>query len=137
MTDRLITIRTFMYPSEAFPFVSRLENENIQCLLDGENTVAVNPFLSNAIGGVKLQVAQDDAEKALKIVNDVMDNNNKNVVEDTIIVNGKKYERILEDCPKCNSDTIYYEQFSFLKSIFGSFSKRDYYCKDCKYHWKQ
>ena len=137
MTNKLITIRTFMYPSEAFPFVSRLENENIQCLLDGENTVAVHPFLSNAIGGVKLQVAQADAEKAMKILNEVMDGNNKHVAEEIILVDGNNYERVLEDCPKCNSDNIYCEQFSFLKSVFGSFSKRDYYCKDCKHHWKQ
>jgi hypothetical protein len=93
MTDRLITIRTFTYPSEALPLMSRLEDENIYCFLDCENTVTVNPFLSNAIGGVQLKVARVDAQIALKIITEFLENN-KDYSEKYILVDSKKYDRL-------------------------------------------
>ncbi|MCD4745258.1 MAG: DUF2007 domain-containing protein [Bacteroidales bacterium] len=33
-----------MYPAEAYPAMSELENEGIECFLDNENTVTAMPF---------------------------------------------------------------------------------------------
>jgi Putative prokaryotic signal transducing protein len=47
-----------------------LEENNIECWLMDENTVTINPFLSNAIGGIKLMVAKVQAERAMQILNE-------------------------------------------------------------------
>lgn len=55
---------------EAHIVMGRLEQENIRCHLQDEYTVTIDPFLSNAIGGIKLMVACVQAERALQILNE-------------------------------------------------------------------
>jgi len=56
----------------------KLQNENIQCFLFDEFTVLTNPFVSNAIGGVKIKVRSQDMQKALKILESInFDNSGK------------------------------------------------------------
>ncbi len=68
MNNDLVTIKTFTYPHEAGIIRSRLESEGIYCFLQDELTAQVHPFYSNAIGGVKLQVREEDLEKAIRIL---------------------------------------------------------------------
>ncbi len=49
--------------------MGRLEAASINCWLKDENTVTIDPLLSNAIGGIKLMVAETQAERALEILN--------------------------------------------------------------------
>jgi hypothetical protein len=49
---------------------ARLEASGIECRLLDEMTVQVNPFYSNAIGGVKLQVRESDIKKSIEILKD-------------------------------------------------------------------
>ena len=65
-----ITIKTFTYPHEAAVLFSKLESEGIECFLKDELTTQINPFYSNAIGGVKLQVRVNDFERASQILTD-------------------------------------------------------------------
>lgn len=67
MSD-LTTVATFTFPYEANLLKGRLETEGITCSLANENIVTVNPFYSNAVGGVQLQVRKQDQEKALAII---------------------------------------------------------------------
>ena len=46
----------------------RLDQENIRCHLQDEYTVTIDPFLSNAIGGIKLMVPAIQVERALQIL---------------------------------------------------------------------
>lgn len=62
------TIRTFEFPYEAIVIRSLLESEGIECSLKDELTAQVNPFYSNAIGGVKLQVKESDLTDALIVL---------------------------------------------------------------------
>ena len=48
--------------------MGRLELENIRCHLQDEYTVTIDPFLSNAIGGIKLMVPAIQVERALQIL---------------------------------------------------------------------
>ena len=50
--------------------LGRLKDEYINCYLQDENTVTIDPLLSNAIGGIKLMVAAPQAERALQILNE-------------------------------------------------------------------
>src|SRR5437868_5486810 len=68
--DNWITIQTFTLPSEAAILRARLEGEGIECFLQNEFTLQVQPFYSNAVGGVQLQVREKDLEAALEILKD-------------------------------------------------------------------
>ncbi len=45
-----------------------LQEEGINCWLKDENTVTIDPLLSIAVGGIKLMVANVQAERALEIL---------------------------------------------------------------------
>ena len=64
----LITIKTFSDPHEANICKSHLESEGISCFLNNETIIGANPLLSNAVGGYQLQCKEEDAEKALTII---------------------------------------------------------------------
>ena len=66
--DKFVTIKTFTYPTEVAVIRGRLESEGIECFAQDELTVQANPFYSNAIGGVKLQVREHDVRKAIEIL---------------------------------------------------------------------
>jgi len=51
--------------------MGRLEEEGINCWLQDEYTVTIDPLLSNAVGGIKLVVVETQAERALEILNAV------------------------------------------------------------------
>ena len=63
--DKLITVAVFQYPQEAHIIQSKLKSEGITALLKDELTVQTDNFLSNAIGGVKLQIFEGDLERAI------------------------------------------------------------------------
>jgi hypothetical protein len=51
--------------------MGRLKDQYINCYLQDEYTVTIDPLLSNAVGGIKLMVAETQAERALQILNTV------------------------------------------------------------------
>ena len=53
--------------------MGRLQAEYINCYLQDEYSVTIDPFLSNAIGGIKLMVAEAQAERAISILQDDAD----------------------------------------------------------------
>jgi hypothetical protein len=59
---------SFTYPHEANLVKLNLEAEGVAVWMKDELTVQVNNYLSNAIGGVKLFVKQEDYEKARNIL---------------------------------------------------------------------
>jgi hypothetical protein len=64
------TIKTVTHPSEIAVIRGRLEAEGIECFVLNELTTQVNPFYSNAVGGVQLQVKDSDLPNAIAILND-------------------------------------------------------------------
>lgn len=64
MLGHLITLETFMNAMQASLVKQHLEAAGIRCVLADEFTVSNFWHLSNAIGGIKLQVAEEDFERA-------------------------------------------------------------------------
>jgi hypothetical protein len=62
-----------------------LEERGIASWLKDENTVTIDPILTNAVGGIKVMVAEKDAEMALGILTRL------------------KREQAAVTCPKCGS----------------------------------
>lgn len=109
-----------------------LEEQGISCWLKDENTVTIDPILTNAVGGIKIMVPKADAQRAWEILNDLKKEQKKTVV-----------------CPNCGSHNV--EQVSTPRkavnwfSAIATFILGDYavavdkvnHCFDCKHEFPQ
>ena len=50
----LVTVRTFNNYISANILLAKLRNGGIECYLKDEYTVTMDPFLTNAVGGIKV-----------------------------------------------------------------------------------
>jgi hypothetical protein len=128
-------IAAFQYSSEAIIFKGKLEFEGIEVFMRDNNTVDSNPIYSNAVGGVKLFVKNEDFSKATDVLSKIsqysLDDNEK-----------------LIKCPKCEAEQIdmvtsIKDLKSFLAFLFSIFliaipfySKHKYKCYNCKFEFK-
>lgn len=69
--------------------MGRLQEEHINCWLKDENTVTIDPILTNAVGGIKLMVAEPQIERAL-----------------ALIANDRQEYQQQHPCPQCGSENI-------------------------------
>lgn len=139
--SKLVTLKSFVYPTEAYPLISKLESEGIKCFLEGENTLLVDPLISNAIGGARLKVMENDVPKSLEILrlNESFFKENEKRREkmpDDFLRNFNKVETF---CPECESTNIYQKRKGWLNSVFSNLfvMQKKHYCADCAYVWKQ
>jgi len=68
---RFLEVKSYDNYIEAHLMMGRLRNEFINCHLMNENSVTIDPFLSNAIGGIKIMVAEPQLGRALEIIKEV------------------------------------------------------------------
>src|SRR6476660_4642815 len=99
----LVIIRKFRDLPEALLAKGSLESAGIECFLLDDNMVRLDWFISNLIGGIKLQVNLEDA----KVASEVLD---EPVPEgfDVEGVGSYKHPR----CPKCQSLHIAFEELN-------------------------
>ncbi len=107
--------------------LARLDEEGITCYLKDEYTVTIDPFLSNAIGGIKLMVFPDDYEEAKKLL-EAFDN----VYRSSIT------------CPQCGSHEVEYiskagvkNWLSVLLFRYPLASEQVYHCYDCEFEFTE
>jgi tetratricopeptide (TPR) repeat protein len=134
---KLVTIATFSQAVEAHIPRARLEAEGIWAFVADEGIVTMNWLYSNVVGGVKLQVKEQDVDRAVKILGIEMED-------------AEFYEDEFDDeeesrCPNCNSLDIHYERYS-KRGVFASwlilrfplpFLKRKWKCRKCGFEWKE
>jgi hypothetical protein len=121
MIDNYTILTTFPYSSEAQITKSKLEAEGIRVLLLDEKTIDSDPLISQAIGGVKLLVYNDDAEEALKIYNRIRLYEKDNA-GDAIV------------CPNCQSTKILTAELTrknIFYMLFPFFEKTKFRCNVC------
>lgn len=63
--SEMITVKTSNIPGELAVAKSYLEDQNVYCFLKDELINQVQPF---AVGGIKLQVREEDAEQAINLL---------------------------------------------------------------------
>ena len=63
-STELITIRTYLTPFEAHLARTKLEGDGIQAFIQDEYLIGVHWYWSNALGGVKVQVPEPEAQRA-------------------------------------------------------------------------
>jgi len=134
MEDQFQLVGRYQYSFEALIYKGKLESEGIDVYIRDNNVVDSNPLYSNAVGGIKLFVKEEDLEKAQLILSEVsqysLDENNQ-----------------LIKCPKCNAEqvdmvTSIKDIKSFLAFIFSVlivfmpfYSKHKYKCQLCKFEF--
>ncbi len=122
MREDYTILTVFEYSTEAQVIKSKLDSEGISTMLMDEKTIDSDPLLSQAIGGVKLLVANKDLEKASKIYADI-----RTYEKDE---NGDEIH-----CPNCNSHRILVaesQRKSFFYMLFPFFESRKLICNDCQ-----
>lgn len=122
MSKELVTLGSYEFLADVQIIKGKLESEGIKVTLKDENTVGVEPFASNAIGGIKLQVYHADKERAEAIYNEV-----RNYVADehgNLIV-----------CPNCkeSKSEVYYKRNTLLYKLFPFFEPKKYLCTNCEF----
>jgi DNA-directed RNA polymerase subunit RPC12/RpoP len=85
----LVLLQSFTNYIDAHIVLGRLQAQGIRCWLKDENVVTVYPIWTNAAGGIKLMVAEDQFTEAQKLLTE-FDREKKNYFT----------------CPYCNSGNI-------------------------------
>ncbi|WEK36905.1 MAG: DUF2007 domain-containing protein [Candidatus Pseudobacter hemicellulosilyticus] len=121
-------VRTYDNYISANLMLQRLEEENIRAYLQDEHTVTSYPVLSNAIGGIKLMVFEEQVGRALEL-----------------IAGFEQTYRQAVACPRCGSLNVHFvtqstNPVNWLSAItswlFGNYAvafKQVYRCFDCGY----
>ena len=65
------TIAIFQYPAEYAVLKLLFDQEEIRYFFQNETMISVFPFYSNAIGGIRLKVHEEDIEQAEEIIKDL------------------------------------------------------------------
>ena len=122
MSKELVTLGSFEFLADVQIIKGKLESEGITVILKDENTVSIDPFASNALGGIKLQVYGSDRERAQEIFNEV-----RNYAVDE---NGE-----LIVCPNCEAtkSEVYYSRKGIFYKLFPFFEPKKYRCLNCNF----
>ena len=106
--------------------LGRMQEDGIDCWLKDENIVTIDPTLTNAVGGIKLMVAENERMKALQWLWEM-----------------NKEKKAVLSCPKCNSHNLEYvstprKPGNWLSVLIGVFItsfappvEQVYHCFDC------
>jgi len=124
-----LLLRSFDNYITASITLARLDEEGITCYLKDEYTVTIDPFLSNAIGGIKLMVLPDDFEEA-----------------SALLAGFDKDYRDAIVCPKCGSHNVEYINKTGVKNwvtalvswFFSSYAlaiEQVYHCYQCEFEF--
>lgn len=127
---QFIIIQTYDNYVAAHIAMGRLQEDGINCWLKDENTVTIDPILTNAVGGIKLMVPSVQAERALAILR-MLDQKNK----------------ALNPCPQCASQNVEVVTTprkasnwasAFIGLFFTSYAmpvEKVYHCFDCAFEY--
>src|ERR1700722_214213 len=130
----LVTIRKFRDLPEALLAKGCLESAGIECSLADENLVRLDWFISNFIGGIKLNVRAEDVENARKILDEP-------ILEGLYVHGVGLYEQ--PRCPKCNSLDVNFQELDRLIAFMSAFlrvpmpvQRNAWRCHACRAEWE-
>ena len=66
-----ITLKTFDNPIDAHLLKTKLESEGIVVYLFDENINSINPLYNIATGGIKLNIAEQDLDRAVEVLREI------------------------------------------------------------------
>jgi hypothetical protein len=131
----LVTIRQFRDLPEALLAKGSLESAGIECFLADENLVRLDWFISNFIGGIKLNVRAADAENAQKLLDEP-------ILEGLYVQGVGLYEQ--PRCPKCQSLDVNFQELDRPIAYMSAFlrvpmpiQRSGWRCHACDAEWEE
>jgi len=131
--EGVATIRTFRDLPEALFAKGCLESAGIDCTLIDDNMVRLDWFISNLLGGIKLQVKAEDANAANQILS-------QPIPEHLDVAGVGDY--VQPKCPHCGSLDINFQEVSptaYLSTAVSvpiPFHRRAWRCHSCDVEWE-
>jgi hypothetical protein len=92
MAGKLVTIARFDLAGQAHIAKNALEAAGIRSVLADEQIVAMDWLLSNAVGGIKVQVLEEDAERAVAMLDGAL-GSDEQVDEETMAAEAEAAEK--------------------------------------------
>jgi hypothetical protein len=130
----LVTIRQFRDLPEALLAKGSLESAGIECFLADDNLVRLDWFISNFIGGIKLNVRAPDAENAQKLLDEP-------ILEGLYVQGVGLYEQ--PRCPRCQSLDINFQELDRPIAYMSAFlrvpmplQRPAWRCHACDAEWE-
>ena len=130
----LVTIRQFRDLPEALLAKGSLESAGIECFLADENLVRLDWFISNFIGGIKLNVRVADVENARKILDEP-------ILEGLYVQGVGLYQQ--PRCPKCQSLDVNFQELDRPIAYMSAFlrlpmpvQRPAWRCHGCDAEWE-
>jgi Zn finger protein HypA/HybF involved in hydrogenase expression len=129
---KFILVQTYNNYIDANIVMGRLEEEGINCWLQDENTVTITPMFTNAIGGIKLMVAEPHLQRATELLRQF-----------------SKAQKEQTPCPKCGSTNVEFVStprkasnwigaiFGFLFGDYALAVDKVYHCFNCGNEFEQ
>ena len=111
--------------------MGRLEEEGINCWLKDENTVTIDPILTNAVGGIKLMVPESQAERAFELLKQF-----------------RSQQQSILKCLRCGSANVEFVTtprkasnwfggiIGFLFTSYALSADKVYHCFDCGFEFE-
>jgi hypothetical protein len=126
-----VIVQVYTNYIDANIIMGRLEEEGINCWLKDENTVTINPILTNAVGGIKLMVPESQAQRAFELLRQF-----------------KNEQSASLKCLRCGSANVDFVStprkasnwisaiFGFLFASYAMPVDKVYHCFDCGYEFE-
>jgi Putative prokaryotic signal transducing protein len=131
----LVTVRQFRDLPEALLAKGSLESAGIECFLADDNLVRLDWFISNFIGGIKLNVRVQDAGNAQKLLDEP-------ILEGLYVQGVGLYEQ--PRCPKCESLDVNFQELDRPIAYMSAFlrvpmpvQRKGWRCHACDAEWEE
>ncbi len=133
--QELVTIRQFRDLPEALLAKGSLESAGIECFLADENLVRLDWFISNFVGGIKLNVRIEDVVNARKLLDEP-------ILEGLYVQGVGLYEQ--PRCPKCESLDVNFQELDKPIAYVSAFlnvpipmQRPAWHCHACGAEWEE
>lgn len=138
-SEKYVTIATYIGAWEAHLARAKLESEGIYAIVLDDQTASINWIYSSSLGGVRLQVREEDSERAIHLL-------------ETTAEEGPAIQRecpaldtTAPTCPACGSSNISRARFSSPVTVlsfllFGLpflFNRKRVVCMNCGRKWRR